>query len=150
MNDCRWQSEPNCDRAAARKEAEVWQYYLYGTGAVTMHSVAYFYINLYTRHVKLMYFFAEDANFLPPSNSTLSRKLADFAVRRVMAPKTVLFARQGAIMMYSPAYFYINLYTRHVKLMYFFAGHLLRRTDSFEKTLIWEILRAGGEGDDRG
>ena len=28
-------------------------------------------------------------------------------------------------------------------------GHLMRRTDSFKKTLIWERLRAGGEGDDR-
>ena len=26
----------------------------------------------------------------------------------------------------------------------------MRRTDSFEKTLIWERLKAGGEGDDRG
>ena len=25
----------------------------------------------------------------------------------------------------------------------------MRRTDSFEKTLIWERLKAGGEGDDR-
>ena len=29
-------------------------------------------------------------------------------------------------------------------------GHLMRRTDSFEKTLIWERLKAGGEWDDRG
>ena len=29
-------------------------------------------------------------------------------------------------------------------------GPLMRRTDSFEKTLIWERLKAGGEGDDRG
>ena len=29
-------------------------------------------------------------------------------------------------------------------------GHLMRRADSFEKTLCWERLRAGGEGDDRG
>ena len=33
-------------------------------------------------------------------------------------------------------------------LQYF--GHLMRRVDSLEKTLIWEGLRAGGEGDDRG
>ena len=31
-----------------------------------------------------------------------------------------------------------------LKLQYF--GHLMRRTDSFEKTLIWERLKAGGEG----
>ena len=29
-------------------------------------------------------------------------------------------------------------------------GHLMRRTDSFEKTLVRERLRAEGEGDDRG
>ena len=29
-------------------------------------------------------------------------------------------------------------------------GHLMWRTDSFEKTLNWERLRAGGEADDRG
>ena len=34
-----------------------------------------------------------------------------------------------------------------LKLQYF--GHLMWRTDSFEKTL-WERLKAGGEGDDRG
>ena len=35
-----------------------------------------------------------------------------------------------------------------LKLQYF--GHLMRRADSFEKTLCWERLRAGGEGDNRG
>ena len=35
-----------------------------------------------------------------------------------------------------------------LKLQYF--GHLMWRVDSFEKTMIWERLRAGGEGDDRG
>ena len=34
------------------------------------------------------------------------------------------------------------------KLWYF--GHLMRRADSLEKTLIWERLRARGEGGDRG
>ena len=29
-------------------------------------------------------------------------------------------------------------------------GHLMRRTDSLEKPLMWERLKAGGEGDDRG
>ena len=29
-------------------------------------------------------------------------------------------------------------------------GHLMRRVDSLEKTLCWEGLGAGGEGDDRG
>ena len=35
-----------------------------------------------------------------------------------------------------------------LKLQYF--GHLIRRTDSLEKTLMLEKLKAGGEGDDRG
>ena len=35
-----------------------------------------------------------------------------------------------------------------LNLLYF--GHLMRRTDSFEKTLVRERLRAEGEGDDRG
>ena len=34
------------------------------------------------------------------------------------------------------------------KLQYF--GHLMQRTDSFEKTLMLERLKAGGEGDNRG
>ena len=34
------------------------------------------------------------------------------------------------------------------KLQYF--GHLMRRADSIEKTLMWERLKVGGEGDDRG
>ena len=34
-----------------------------------------------------------------------------------------------------------------LKLQYF--GHLMRRADSFEKTLMRKRLRAGGEGDDR-
>ena len=35
-----------------------------------------------------------------------------------------------------------------LKLQYF--GHLMRRADSFEKTLKLGRIRAGGEGDDRG
>ena len=35
-----------------------------------------------------------------------------------------------------------------LKLWYF--GHLMQRTDSLEKTLMWESLKVGGEGDDRG
>ena len=35
-----------------------------------------------------------------------------------------------------------------LKLQYF--GHLMRRADSLEKTLMLEGLGAGGEGDDRG
>ena len=35
-----------------------------------------------------------------------------------------------------------------LKLQYF--GHLMQETDSFEKTLSWETLKVGEEGDDRG
>ena len=35
-----------------------------------------------------------------------------------------------------------------LKLQYF--GHLMRRVDSLEKTLILKGLEAGGEGDNRG
>ena len=35
-----------------------------------------------------------------------------------------------------------------LKLQYF--GHLMRRVDSLGKTLCWERLGAGGEGDDKG
>ena len=37
-----------------------------------------------------------------------------------------------------------------LKLKLHFFDHLMRRADSFEKTLMRERLRAGGEGDDRG
>ena len=37
-----------------------------------------------------------------------------------------------------------------LKLQRQYFGHLIRRADSFEKTLMLERLRAGGEGDDRG
>ena len=36
-----------------------------------------------------------------------------------------------------------------LKLKLQFFGHLMQRTGSFEKTLILERLKAGGEGDDR-
>ena len=35
-----------------------------------------------------------------------------------------------------------------LKLHYF--GHLMQRTDSFEKTLMLGKIEGGGEGDDRG
>ena len=35
-----------------------------------------------------------------------------------------------------------------LKLQYF--GHLMRRVDSLDKTLMLEVLGAGGEGDGRG
>ena len=37
-----------------------------------------------------------------------------------------------------------------LKLKLQYLGHLMQRTDSLEKTLILERLKAGGEGDNRG
>ena len=37
-----------------------------------------------------------------------------------------------------------------LKLQFQYFGHLMRRADSFEKTVMLERLRAGGKGDDRG
>ena len=37
-----------------------------------------------------------------------------------------------------------------LKLKLQYSGHLIERTDSLEKTLMLERLKAGGEGDDRG
>ena len=37
-----------------------------------------------------------------------------------------------------------------LKLKLHYVGHLMRRADSLEKTLMLERLKAGGEGDDRG
>ena len=37
-----------------------------------------------------------------------------------------------------------------LKLKFQYLGHLMRRADSLEKTLMLGILKAGGEGDDRG
>ena len=37
-----------------------------------------------------------------------------------------------------------------LKLKFQYFGHLMWRTDSFEKTLMLERLKAGGKGDDRG
>ena len=37
-----------------------------------------------------------------------------------------------------------------LKLKLQYLGHVMQRADSFEKILMWERLRSGGEGDDRG
>ena len=44
----------------------------------------------------------------------------------------------------------ISLEGMMLKLKFQYFGHLMQRVDSLEKTLIWEGLEAGGEGDDRG
>ena len=37
-----------------------------------------------------------------------------------------------------------------LKLILYFFGHLMQRTDSWKRPWCWERLKAGGEGDDRG
>ena len=37
-----------------------------------------------------------------------------------------------------------------LKLKFQYFGHLMQRGNSLEKTLMWERLKAGGEGDNRG
>ena len=62
-------------------------------------------------------------------------------------PWTVRRSNQSILKEISPEYSLEGLMLKW-KLQYF--GHLMQRTDSLEKTLMRERLRAGGEGDDRG
>ena len=62
-------------------------------------------------------------------------------------PWTARRSNQSTLKEISPEYSLEWLMLK-LKLQYF--GHLMWRADSFEKTLMWERLRAGGEGDDRG
>ena len=56
-------------------------------------------------------------------------------------------SNQSILKEISPEYLLEGLMLK-LKLQYF--GHLMRRADSLEKTVILERLRAGREGDDRG
>ena len=61
-------------------------------------------------------------------------------------PWTARRSNQSILKEIGPEY---SLEGRMLKLKFQYFGHLMRRTNSFEKTLIWERLKAGGEGDDR-
>ena len=61
-------------------------------------------------------------------------------------PWTARRSNQSILKEISPEYSLEELMLKH-KLQYF--GHLMRRTDSLEKTWCWERLKAGN-GDDRG
>ena len=63
------------------------------------------------------------------------------------SPWTARRSNQSILKKISPEYSLEGLMLK-LKLQYF--GHLMRIIDSFEKTLMLERLRAGGEGDDRG
>ena len=67
--------------------------------------------------------------------------------RLLRVPWTARRSNQSILKEISPEYLLEGLMLK-LKLQYF--GHLMRRADSLEKTLILERLRAGREGDDRG
>ena len=67
--------------------------------------------------------------------------------RLLSVPWTARRSNQSLLKEISPGYSLEGLMLK-LKLQYF--GHLMQRVDLLEKTLMWERLRAGGEGDDRG
>ena len=67
--------------------------------------------------------------------------------RLLRVPWTARRSNQSILKAISPGCSLEGLMLK-MKLQYF--GHLLRRVDSLEKTLMLEGLGAGGEGDDRG
>ena len=67
--------------------------------------------------------------------------------RLLRVPWTARRSNQSILKEISPDY---SLEGLMLKLKFQYFGHLIRRTDSLEKTLMLEKLKAGGEGDDRG
>ena len=68
--------------------------------------------------------------------------------RLLRVPWTARRSKQSILKEISPEYSLDELKLK-LKLQYF--GHLIWRTDSFQKRpWCWEILKVGGEGDDRG
>ena len=67
--------------------------------------------------------------------------------RLLRVPWTARRSNQSILKEISPEYSLEGLMLQ-LKLQYI--SHLIRRTDSLEKTLMLEKLKAGGEGDDRG
>ena len=67
--------------------------------------------------------------------------------RLLRVPWTARRSNQSILKEVSPEYSLEGLML-NLKLQYF--GHLMRRTNSLEKTLMLEKIESGGEGDDRG
>ena len=67
--------------------------------------------------------------------------------RLLRVPWTARRSNQSILKEINPEYSLEGLMLK-LKLQYF--GHLMRRSDSFEKTLMLGKIRAGGEGDKRG
>ena len=66
--------------------------------------------------------------------------------RLLRVPWTARRSNQSILKEISPEY---SLEGLMLKLRVLFFGHLMGRTDSFERPWCWEKLQAGGEGDDR-
>ena len=66
--------------------------------------------------------------------------------RLLRVPWTARRSNQSILKEINPDYSLERLMLQ-LKLQYF--GHLMQRTDSFERPWCWERLKAGGEGDDR-
>ena len=67
--------------------------------------------------------------------------------RRLLRIPWTARSNQSILIKISPEY---SLETLMLKLKLQHFGHQMRRTDSLEKTLMLERLKAGGEGDDQG
>ena len=67
--------------------------------------------------------------------------------RLLRVPWTARRSNQSILKETKPEYSLEGMMLK-LKLQYF--GHLLQRTDSFKRPWCWEILKAGGEGDNRG
>ena len=67
--------------------------------------------------------------------------------RLLRVPSTARRSNQSILKEISPEY---SLEGLMLKLKLHYDGHLMRRADSLEKTLMLERLKAGGEGDNRG
>ena len=67
--------------------------------------------------------------------------------RLLRAPLTARKSNQSILKEINPEYSFEGLLLK-LKFQYF--AHLMRRTDSLEKILMWERLKPGGEGNDRG
>ena len=71
-----------------------------------------------------------------------------WCLRRLLrVPWTARRSNQSNLKEISPGF---SLEGLMLKLKFQYFGHLMQRTDSLEKTRIWERLKVGGEGDDRG
>ena len=67
--------------------------------------------------------------------------------RLLRVPQIARRSNESILKEFSPEYSLEGMIL-NLKLQYF--GHLICRTDSLEKTLMLERLKAGGKGDDRG